>query len=148
MFAEPSYTLAGKYKLGLRLEQGFFPMKQIASKAFSFDYFLYNHRQLGLFAGTGISNFNVTEAGGCGGNAPGMITVRNTKHTGAFFRTGLEFQHFRVAAEYNLVPSSYVTNIATNGESLGTVIYKNNYLALKAGVLIGGGKKKRISHSY
>jgi hypothetical protein len=123
-------------------------MKQIGSESLSFDYFLYTHRQLGLFAGTGISNFNVAESGGCGGSVPGMVSVRNTKHTGVFFRTGFEFQHFRLAAEYNLVPSSYVTDVAPGGESLGTVIYKNNYLSLKAAVLIGGGKRKKASHAY
>jgi hypothetical protein len=101
-----------------------------------------------LFAGTVISNFNVAESGGCGGSVPGMVTVRNTKHTGVFFRTGFEFQHFRLAAEYNLVPSSYVTYVAPGGESLGTVIYKNNYLSLKAAVLIGCGKRKKASHAY
>ncbi len=144
LYLEPSYTFRAKYKVGIRFEHEGSSMKTIESKSISFDYFLYNYRQLGLFAGSGISDFNVTESGGCGGAAPGIVTMRSTKRTGAFIRTGLEILHFRLSIEYNIVPSSYVTAVAVGGESLGTVVYKNNYISFKMGVMIGGGKKKRV----
>ncbi len=148
MYAEPSYTLAGKYKLGLRLEQGFFPMKQIGSESVSFDYFLYHRKALGLYAGAGLSNFSVVASGGCDPGPGTVNTVRSTKHAGTFVRTGFEFQHFRLGIEYNFIPSTYVSAVNSGSEATGTVIYKNNYLTLKAGVLIGGGKKKNLSHAY
>jgi hypothetical protein len=57
-------------------------------------------------------------------------------------RIGVESNHFRFGMEYNFVPATYVTAVGATEQNSSTVIYKNNYFALKVGILIGGGKKR------
>ena len=68
---------------------------------------------------------------------------------GGSLTTGIEIRKFRLALEYNFIPSSSVvvnTQIASGGVLGGVILVddkvKNNYLAITAGFFIGGGKWK------
>jgi hypothetical protein len=141
LYIEPAYTFAGLFKTGIRLEEAVMNMKNIASTALTFDYYYVSHSGLRLFAGGGFSRYNTSPSGGCD---PGPTTTHfttSTKSAGGFARIGIEFHHLRLGMEYNMVPSNYVT-VSGSGDQTGTtVVYKNNYFAMKIGISIGGGKK-------
>jgi hypothetical protein len=141
-YIEPSYTFAGKYKSGIRLEEAVLNMKYIGSSALTFDYYFFNGASIRLFAGSGYSHYNTTSSGGCDPGPSTTQIIRSTKNSGGLVRIGLDLNHFHLGLEYNFVPSTYVTAIGSDAQNSPTVIYKNNYLALKIGVNIGGGKKK------
>ena len=142
VYIEPSYTFAGRFKTGIRLEEAVLNMKNIASTALTFDYYYVSHSGLRLFAGGGYSRYNTSASGGCD---PGPTTthfIRSTKSAGGLVRIGIEFNHLRLGMEYNMVPSTYFT-ASGSGDQTGTmVVYKNNYFALKIGISVGGSKKK------
>jgi hypothetical protein len=142
MYMEPSYTFANNYKAGIRLEQSISNMKQIGSYAITFDYYIPRTKGFRAFAGTGYSYFNITGSGGCDPGPTTIKTVSRTGSSGALFRTGLEVFHFRLGIEYNLVPPTHVSMTDLNGQSLSRAVYSNAYFGFKAGLCIGGGKKK------
>ncbi|MDR2887130.1 MAG: hypothetical protein LBV26_03865 [Bacteroidales bacterium] len=75
---------------------------------------------------TGASSYTVD----AGGKFGGALTA------------GFEAGKFRMALEYNLVPSSGVT-VTDNSVTLENTSIKNSYLAVTVGFYIGGGKWKK-----
>jgi hypothetical protein len=144
LYLEPSYTFAGKYKTGIRLEYAILNMNNIGSTALTFDYYYVRHSGLRLFAGGGFAHYNITSSGRCDPGPETEQTTSYTKSAGAMVRIGLEFNHLRFGMEYNMVPSTYMT-VSGSGYQIGsTTIYKNSYFALKIGVSVGGGKKNQV----
>jgi hypothetical protein len=142
VYVEPSYTIAGKYKPGLRLEQNFQSMKNTGSSALTFDYYYFKKPGFRLFVGGGYGFFNSNSAGGCDPGPTTMYITSTTKKTGGMVRMGLEAAHFRLGIEYNMAPSTYVTAVGNPEQTSSTVEYKNGYLGIKMGILIGGGIKR------
>jgi hypothetical protein len=141
-YVEPSYTFAEKFSTGIRFEQAMLTMKYIGSSALTFDYYFFNGRGIRMFAGGGYSYYNTTSSGGCDPGPSTTQIIRSTKNSGGLVRIGFDLNHFHLGLEYNFVPSTYVTAIGSDAQNSPTVIYKNNYFALKIGINIGGGKKK------
>jgi len=142
LYLEPSYTIANRYKMGLRFEQALESMKNTGSYGLTFDYYLTSKPSFRLFAGGGYGYYNSNPTGGCD---PGYTTtqiITTTKRTGGMLRLGFESAHFRLGLEYNFAPSTYVTVMGSTDQTNSTAVYKNEYLGLKAGILIGGHKKK------
>ncbi len=65
---------------------------------------------------------------------------RPPTNLGGMFRTGIEIRHFRFALEYNLIGSTSQTVTEVGTGTMSTVSTSNNYLGLKMGFFIGGGK--------
>ena len=143
IYMEPSYSFTDYFKTGIRLEQAILSMKDIGSSALTFDYYFTNNDVFRPFAGGGFGYYNTSAYGGCDPGPTTIKTVRNTKNSGAFLRTGFEVGHFRLGIEYDFVPSTYVSAVNAEGHATSTVIYKNGYFGFKAGICIGGGRKKK-----
>lgn len=141
LYTEPSFTFADKYKPGLRFEYAILSMKNIGSSALTFDYYFVTIHRLHLFAGGGYSLYTTSSAGGCDPGPTTTEIIRSTGKSGGLARIGFNWDHFHLSLEYNFVPSTYVAAIGNDAQNSPTVVYKNNYFALKLGVSIGGGKK-------
>jgi hypothetical protein len=141
LYMEPGYTFKGLFKTGMRFEEAVLSMKNIGSVALTFDYYFVRHSGLRLFAGGGFSHYNTSASGGCDPGPNATQITRNSKSSGGLVRIGMEFNHLRFGMEYNMVPSTYVTASGPGDQNGSTVVYKNNYFALKIAMAIGGGKK-------
>ncbi|HEV3221277.1 MAG TPA: hypothetical protein VGZ90_00285 [Puia sp.] len=141
-YMEPSYTFAGKFKTGIRFEQAVLSMKNIGSSALTFDYYILNKNSFRVFAGGGYSYYNTASSGGCDPGPTTTQIIRSTKNSGGLVRIGFDLNHFHLGLEYNFVPSTYVNAIGNDAQNSPMVIYKNNYFALKIGVIIRGSRKK------
>jgi len=141
-YVEPSFTFGNRFKPGLRFEYAILDMKNIGSSALTFDYYFITTHRFRLFAGGGYSYYSTSSSGGCDPGPSTTQIIRSTKNSGGPVRIGFDLDHFHLGLEYNIVPSTFVTAIGSDAQNSPTVIYKNNYFALKIGVNIGGGKKK------
>jgi len=143
VYLEPGYNFAGIFKAGVRFENNFANMKSIGSTAVTLDYYYLGAKHLlRPFIGGALGHYTTSASGGCGGGPLTYATLRSTKPTGTMLRTGFEISHFRMAIEYNFMADTYVTDVDNSGKTIATMDYKNGYFGFKAGVSIGGGKKK------
>ena len=138
LYAEPSFTFADRYKPGLRFEYAILSMKDIGSSALTFDYYFLTTHRLRLFAGGGYSLYTTSSNGGCDPGPSTTEIVRSTGKSGGLARLGFDWHHFHLSMEYNFVPSTYVTAIGNDAQNSPTIVYENNYFALKLGVSIWG----------
>lgn len=143
IYMEPNYSFSDYFKAGIRLEEAILSMKDIGSSALTFDYYFTNNHAFRPFAGGGFGYYTTSAYGGCDPGPTTIKTVRKTKNSGAFLRTGFEVGHFRLGIEYDFVPTTYVSAVDAEGHATSTVIYKNGYFGFKAGICIGGGRKKK-----
>jgi len=65
------------------------------------------------------------------------------KEFGGFLTTGVEIRKFRLALEYNLLPSSSVLIPNRNDDTRVKDTVKNSYFAITVGFYLGGGKWKK-----
>lgn len=147
---EPKYAVASMFTVGLRMEaavvargysgvqegSGEVDVKASASYLLTGDYYFTSNRSFRPFGGVGtglysIAAASITDDGENGGAGAGS-------KFGGLVRTGFEAGHFRMAFEYNIVPSTKLTSINEGGEEITS---KNGYIGIKLGVCIGGGKK-------
>ncbi len=140
--AEPSFTIAERFKPGLRFEFAMLSMKDIGSSALTFDYYFLNKKGFRVFAGGGYGYYSTSSSGGCDPGPSTTQIIRTAKNSGGLVRIGFDLDHFHFGLEYNFVPSTYVTAKGNDAQNSPMVMYKNNYFALKIGVNIGGGRKK------
>ena len=70
------------------------------------------------------------------------VTVDVGNKFGGMLTAGFELAKFRMALQYNLVPSSGITVTSTSVAPSNTSI-KNSYLGLTLGFYVGGGKWKK-----
>jgi hypothetical protein len=138
LYAEPGYTFADKFKTGLRFEYAILSMKQIGSSALTFDYYFNTLHRFRFFAGGGYSLYNTSSTGGCDPGPSASEIARSTGKSGGLARIGFDWHHFHLSMECNFVPSTYVTANGNDAQNSPTVVYKNNYFALKLGVSIWG----------
>jgi len=59
-------------------------------------------------------------------------------------RTGFEISHFRFAIEYNIVGKTNQSGVDGGGNKY-TVTSNNNYMAVKIGFFLGGGRRGNSS---
>lgn len=142
---EPSYRINDKMAVGFRIEQrGFLSMlgggaMPLASLGLSYQYYLPTRAR--VFIGGGFAVFNPTNSFLVGNTD----TMNERNRWGFFPRIGFDFDHFRLMAEYNFVGNmtDYVTSYRGSPMPTGQFESINkNYLNLKFGFFIGGGRKK------
>ncbi|RYY55229.1 MAG: hypothetical protein EOO09_11430 [Chitinophagaceae bacterium] len=146
---EPKYAVNEIVTLGLRMEaavvargysgwddsDGEVDVKASGSYVLTGDHYFSSNYSFRPFAGVGAGIYTIAAASvSDGGDA---VAGEASSKFGGLFRAGFEAGHFRVGAEYNLVPSSKLQDI--NGG--GTITSKNGYIGIKLGVCIGGGPR-------
>ncbi len=146
---EPKYAVIDNLSVGLRLEgavmaRGFstvqdedaeVDVKASASYLATADYY-FTENTVRPFAGVGAGLFSLASASA---NSTGSGSVGTGSKFGGMLRAGTEIGHFRIGLEYNLVPTTNVTMVDTQGnETQGKA--KNSYIGIKIGAVIGGGR--------
>lgn len=121
--AAGSYTLNGQYYF---TDSGFRP---------------YVGLGFGLYQ-LASASFSATSAGGSSTSSASEAVSAGTKF-GFYPRVGFDAGHFTLNIEYNIIGSSTnnVTIDTGSGISTGKAETKNNYLGIRLGFFIGGGKK-------
>lgn len=147
--AEPKYAVNDIVTVGLRIEaavvargysgwegdNGEVDVKASASYVLTGDHYFSNNYSFRPFAGVGAGVYSIAAASvSSGGDAVGGEA---SSKFGGLFRAGFEAGHFRLGAEYNLVPSSSLQDM--NGGA--DISSKNSYIGIKLGVCIGGGRR-------
>ena len=103
-------------------------------------YFNSGKSPVAPFLGAGAGLYSVA-AGSAGVNT---VAVEAGNRFGGMLSAGVELGKFRVALQYNLVPSSAVRMTGTGtGTELSKDKIKNSYLGLTIGFFAGGGKWKK-----
>ncbi len=141
---EPKYAINDNISLGLRMEAavmargfadvegqtGSVEVKGSGSYLATGDYY-FNTNKFRPFAGVGLGIYrvagaavNVTEEE----PMPEEVEVESETRFGGAPRVGFEYGHFRTAIEYNIAGKTGKIN--------------NNYLGIKLGFFIGGGRIK------
>jgi outer membrane protein W len=154
---EPKYNIADNMNIGLKIggagmikdiksTNGQTTTAKIGAVAFytaTFDYYFNESgNDFVPFVGAGISynglaNVELTNTSG-NSNQPTNIDT-NTK-LGGLLMGGFEYQHFRLAVEYNLIPESKLQSI--NGATIGSI--SNSYFGINLGFYFGGGKWRKL----
>jgi outer membrane protein W len=134
---EPKYAINDNIALGLRMEAAVMArattdasgqeftgdVKASGSYLATADYY-FNTNKFRPFAGLGAGIYSNAAVAVNSGTAESEVAA-STKF-GAAPRVGFEYGHFRMAAEYNVVGKTGSIN--------------NNYLGIKLGFFIGGGR--------
>jgi hypothetical protein len=148
LFAEPAYRLNDRLALGVKLEGVIIPQPKnsnpsaIGSYTLTAQYYLAPEG-VRPFVGLGAGIYKVDEGLGtmCDCNK-----IYETNKFGVSPKVGLEYNHLLLSFEYNVVTGSKytVTSIIPGYVGQETGYNNNNYFTLKLGLLIGGGKKKKL----
>lgn len=139
---EPSYTLADRLALGIRIETEMGQVRELAAIDFNYivsglvtvNYYFGNSR-VRPFVGAGLGIFTTDRVRPDEtDHIPGDSFIQYgppINLAGGMLRTGFEFGHLHVEAEYNFMrrPSLQLSS--------------DNYFAVKIGVTMGGGRKKK-----
>lgn len=142
---EPKWNIADDMSIGLRFASALMArnietdgetvtgdLNANGSYVATFDkYFNNGSSSFAPFVGAGVGYYAV---GGASLNADAAAVDLDGK-IGGLLRAGFDLGKFRLAAEYNLIGASEVTN--TNNE---TVDLKNGYFGISLGFFVGGGK--------
>lgn len=165
-YVEPSYRVSDAIALGLKLEwalmyrgttfmqngqnyAGSGTISAAGSYTVNGQYYFMNGgfrpfvgAGLGLYS---LASVSATFAGNGNNNTSttGEEVSGGTKF-GFYPRVGFDAGHFTLNIEYNIVPKSTASVQFDNNGVItnGTSETKNNYLAIRAGFFIGGGRKK------
>ncbi|GAB6008174.1 hypothetical protein [Dysgonomonas reticulitermitis] len=141
---ELKYNLKDNMNVGLRIEDAFMA-KEVSNEEGSvsgneaylatFDYYFNK----------GTSNFAPFVGAGAGYYSLATIKVGNSElgadasgKFGGLLRAGFEYSRFRLAASYNLVPSSKI-----DMGQLGKISSTNGYFLVTVGFYLGGGSWKK-----
>lgn len=153
---EPKYTFLGKFMVGLRMEAAVMAHGYVSSDGSSvngsvsanasylatYDYYL-TKVVFKPFVGGGTGIYNVASASIADNSTNTTLSSSGgSSKVGTMVRSGFEFHHFRFAVEYNFIgkTTQTVTENST-GAAVGTTTSRNGYMAIKLGILIGGGRK-------
>lgn len=147
MYLEPAYRATDQVAVGLRLE-GAFTARGVegvgnndiegdASSVVSYSLngqYYFNNNNVRPFIGAGVGLFSMaaTEFNSAGNNNIEAEDVGAETRFGFYPRLGVDAGHFNLTLDYNIVPP---TDLPGGGE------VKNNYLGIRAGFSIGGGKE-------
>lgn len=145
---EPKYAIMQELSLGLRIEAavmvsgidatGNFNNTASAKAAGSYlatgDYY-FSNKDLRPFLGAGVGIFTTA---GVSVNSNNSNVATGSKF-GGLIRGGIEYKHFRLGLEYNLVGKTTVPPSSANSNDGYDV--KNSYIGIKIGVCFGGGRR-------
>jgi len=145
---EPTYRLSDKIAIGFRMEQiGFVSTAgsnnaSLGSMGINGHYY-FDMTSLRPFCGVGIGLYNPSN-----NFIMSNTDAQNQRNgLGIYPRIGLEFGHARLMLEYNFIQkmNDYITpefNPMVPGAQGHYEMVNKNYLSIKIGFFIGGGKKK------
>ena len=165
-YVEPSYRISDAIALGLKLEwalmfrattltqngQNYAGSGSIAaagSYTVNGQYYFMNGG-FRPFVGVGLGLYSLASANvsfaGNGNNNTSTTSEEASGGTkfGFYPRVGFDAGHFTLNLEYNIVPAS-TSNVKVDNNGVittGTSETKNNYLGVRVGFFIGGGRKK------
>jgi Outer membrane protein beta-barrel domain len=154
-YIEPSYRIAPKFSLGLRIESMARPSPSYANNLKDIDlmgsytlngkYYFLSSGRLQFFAGLGAGLY--LPLGGPFGNCSCNNQFVDEKKFGAYPRVGFEYGHLAITLDFNLVQSAkqktYTDNLTYPPFSYSTTYQAStNYISLKAGVKIGRKRRK------
>jgi hypothetical protein len=149
---EPKYAVIPNLAVGLRMEGAIIAkfngydeegnamdtkVKAAGSYLATGDYYFNNNYALRPFAGAGAGIFSIAamEVNSTNGNVSGGSKF------GGMVRGGFEAGHFRVGLEYNIVPKTTYEGYNSDGNYVTGLSSSNNYIGIKIGACIGGGRK-------
>lgn len=146
-YLEPAYRATDEVQVGLRLEgvalvRGVEGVNNrdvsgdassIASYSLNTQYY-FNNENVRPFIGAGVGLFSLAAVEfNTATNDPDADEVGAETRFGFYPRIGVDAGHFTLSLDYNFVPP---TDVPTGGE------IQNNYLGIRAGVNIGGGRNE------
>ena len=149
---EPKYAVIPNLALGLRMEGAIIAkfsgydadgnamdtkVKAAGSYLATGDYYFTNNYALRPFAGAGAGIFSIA---GIEVNSSSEKVSGGSKF-GGMVRAGIEAGHFRIGLEYNIVPKTTFEGYDSNGNYVTGLTSSNNYIGIKIGACIGGGRK-------
>jgi outer membrane protein W len=164
-YLEPSYRVMDKFAVGLKLEWAV--MARAASYSSNGQNYAYDgkvsaagsytvngqwyFRDSGFrpYAGLGLGLYKLASASVSGfGNGNTQVSNQSDAVSGGtkfgfYPRIGFDAGHFTMNIEYNIIGASTDTFQVDNNGTVTTakVDQKNNYLGVRLGFFIGGGKK-------
>ena len=144
-YLEPAYRATDQVLVGLRLEGAFTARgvegvnnRDVAGDASSVvsytlnSQYYFNDENVRPFIGAGVGLFSMAATEfNTAGTDPNADEVGAETRFGFYPRIGVDAGHFTLTLDYNFVPP---TDIPGGGE------VKNNYLGIRAGLSIGGGR--------
>ncbi len=138
---EPGYRISDKILAGIRIEgKAFFATKETGSYGINGQYYISN-KNFRPFVGLGLSLYHT----GIVGDGFYGYSSRNEETVMGFYpRTGFDLGHFSLTIDWNVVANAKATidpPISQGGSSY-TGYINGNYLSVKVGFFIGGGRKK------
>lgn len=149
---EPKYNIANNINVGIKFgvaamikdikySNGQSTSAKVGAVSFYTGTFNYYFNKSGKdfvpFVGGGISYNSLANIEvNANNNNNVIINLDTNSKIGGLLMGGFEYQHFRMALEYNIIPSSKLQDI--NGGNLGTI--SNSYFGINLGFYIGGGK--------
>ena len=149
---EPKYAVIPNLAVGLRMEGAIIAkfsgydeegnamntkVKAAGSYLATGDYYFTNNYALRPFAGAGAGIFSIA---GIEVNSSSENISGGSKF-GVMVRGGIEAGHFRIGLEYNIVPKTTFEGYDSNGNYVTGLTSSNNYIGIKIGAFIGGGRK-------
>ena len=149
---EPKYAVIPNLSIGLRMEAAIIAkfsgydeagnamdtkVKAAGSYLATGDYYFTNNYALRPFAGAGAGIFSIAAMEVNSNNGK----VSGGSKFGGMVRGGVEAGHFRIGLEYNLVPKTTYEGYDSDGNYVTGLSSSNNYMGIKVGVCIGGGRK-------
>lgn len=144
-YLEPAYRATDQVLVGLRLEGAFLvrgvegvrdrdvsgDASSIASYSLNTQYY-FNNENVRPFVGAGVGLFTLAATEfNTAANDPNANEVGAETRFGFYPRIGVDAGHFNLTLDYNFIPP---TDVPGGGE------VRNNYLGIRLGVAIGGGK--------
>src|SRR6187402_894117 len=149
---EPKYAVIPNLAVGLRMEGAIIAkfsgydeegnamntkVKAAGSYLATGDYYFTNNFALRPFAGAGAGIFSIA---GIEVNSSSENISGGSKF-GGMIRGGIEAGHFRIGLEYNIVPKTTFEGYDSGGNYVTGLTSSNNYIGIKIGACIGGGRK-------
>ena len=149
---EPKYAVIPNLAVGLRMEGAIIAkfsgyddegnamntkVKAAGSYLATGDYYFTNNYSFRPFAGAGAGIFSLA---GIEVNSSSENISGGSKF-GGMVRAGFEAGHFRMGLEYNIVPKTTFEGYDSNGNYVTGLTSSNNYIGIKIGACIGGGRK-------
>jgi hypothetical protein len=153
MYLEPGYRATDQVIIGLRLEGAFMvrgvqgvsnrdvsgDVSSIASYSLNAQYY-FNNEQVRPYIGAGFGLFSMTAVKfNPATGTPAADEVGAETRFGFYPRIGIDAGHFTLSLDYNVVPP---TDVPDGGE------VKNNFLGIRVGVSIGGGKTHAANQTH
>ena len=149
---EPKYAVIPNLAIGLRMEGAIIAkfsgydedgnamntkVKAAGSYLATGDYYFTNNYALRPFAGAGAGIFSIA---GIEVNSNSENISGGSKF-GGMVRGGFEAGHFRIGLEYNIVPKTTFEGYDSDGNYVTGLTSSNNYIGIKLGAFIGGGRR-------